>query len=96
MHTAWSFILGFLGIGLMVLVHETGHFIAARMCGIEVEVFAFGWGKSIERWRKGKTEFALNLFPLGGYCCLKGAKDLEKALRSSEGSHRELEQGSLL
>lgn len=95
MHTAWSFILGFLGIGLMVLVHETGHFIAARMCGIEVEVFAIGWGKSIKRWRKGKTEFALNLFPLGGYCRLKGAKDLEKALRSSDGSYGELEQGSL-
>ena len=50
MNTAVSFIIGFIGIGFMVLVHETGHFFAAKIMNIEVEVFAIGWGKALIRW----------------------------------------------
>jgi len=95
MNTAVSFIIGFIGIGIMVLVHETGHFFAAKIMNIEVEVFAIGWGKALKRWKRGKTEYRINLFPLGGYCRLKGSKDLERAIASKDDSYGALEDGSL-
>ena len=42
-----SIIIGFLGIGIMILVHEFGHMLAARACGINVEVLSFGFGPAI-------------------------------------------------
>lgn len=53
---------------LLVLVHEYGHFIVARCCGVKVLRFSFGFGKVLARWRgKHGTEYAWSLFPLGGY-----------------------------
>jgi len=59
--------------GVLVVAHEWGHFIVARMCGIRVEVFAFGWGPRIARMfvRKG-TEYTLHAFPIGGFVKLAG------------------------
>lgn len=53
---------------LLVIVHEYGHFIVARWCGVKVLRFSFGFGPIIARWRdKRATEYALSLVPLGGY-----------------------------
>lgn len=60
-----------LAFGLIVLIHEFGHFVAARMVGVRVEVFSFGFGPHLSRkWRK--TEYRLSLVPLGGYVKLAG------------------------
>ncbi|MBP9652090.1 MAG: site-2 protease family protein, partial [Brachymonas sp.] len=56
-------------IGLLVAIHEYGHFQVARWCGVKVLRFAIGFGRPLLLW-KGKnqeTEFALCLLPLGGY-----------------------------
>lgn len=53
---------------LLVTVHECGHFLVARWCGVKVLRFSFGFGKVLASWRdKSGTEYAWSLFPLGGY-----------------------------
>ena len=53
--------------GAVILVHELGHFLAARHCGIHVEEFSIGFGPKIFQRRRGSTTYTLRLFPLGGY-----------------------------
>lgn len=58
----------FLALILLVTVHEYGHFLIARLCGVKVLRFSFGFGKILARWRDKKgTEYAFSAFPLGGY-----------------------------
>ena len=57
-----------LALLLLIIVHEYGHFLVARCCGVKVLRFSFGFGKVLASWRdKRGTEYALSLFPLGGY-----------------------------
>lgn len=63
--TIFYFLLALL---LLVLVHESGHFLVARLCGVKVLRFSFGFGKVIARFKDRRgTEFVWSLFPLGGY-----------------------------
>ncbi len=57
---------------LLILVHEFGHFIAAKSVGIKVNEFAIGFGPKLFRWKKGETEYKINLVPFGGYCAMEG------------------------
>jgi len=59
-------------VGIVIFIHEFGHFITAKFSGIKVEEFAFGFGKKIFGKKVGDTEYKLNLFPLGGYVRLLG------------------------
>lgn len=77
-----SIILGIIGLGIVILVHETGHFFAARAAGIEVEAFSIGWGPKLISWQRGKTEYRISAFPIGGYCKMKGEHVLREAWRS--------------
>ncbi len=58
--------------GLIVFVHELGHFLVAKRTGVVVEEFAFGFPPKIFAWKRGETRYAINLLPLGGYVKLKG------------------------
>ncbi len=90
-----SAIVGLLGIGIMVLVHEGGHYIAARCFGIGVEVFSFGMGPKLCSWRHGATEFRISWLPFGGYCRMKGSDDLTRALETKSKTFGHTESGSL-
>ncbi|MDD5439461.1 MAG: RIP metalloprotease RseP [Candidatus Omnitrophica bacterium] len=57
---------------VLILVHELGHFVTARRMGVRVERFALGFGKTLFSVKHGETEYAVNLFPLGGYVKLAG------------------------
>lgn len=59
-------------LGIMVLVHEFGHFAVAKLCGIRVEVFSIGFGKRLFGFRRGETDYRLSLLPLGGYVKMSG------------------------
>ncbi len=59
-------------LGTIVLLHELGHFIAAKLVGCKVEAFAFGFGPSIWKKKIGETDYRWNLIPLGGYCQIMG------------------------
>ncbi|MBR2495204.1 RIP metalloprotease RseP [Helicobacter sp.] len=66
----------FLALCFLVFFHELGHFCAARLFGVRVEVFSIGFGRKLLCKRIGNTEYALSLIPLGGYVKLKGQDDL--------------------
>ncbi|MDR2618355.1 MAG: RIP metalloprotease RseP [Treponema sp.] len=72
-------LLGLAGLGVVVFVHELGHFIAARLMGIDVEAFSIGWGKPLIKKKIGDVEYRLGMFPLGGYCKMKGENEFQEA-----------------
>jgi regulator of sigma E protease len=59
-------------LGLLIVVHEAGHFFMARRLGVRVEEFAFGFGPKLWGWKKGDTEYRVCLIPLGGYVKMAG------------------------
>ena len=71
-------LIGILLLGILIAVHEFGHFIAARISGIEVMEFAIGMGPKIFGWTgKSGTKFSLRCIPLGGFCAFYGEDDVE-------------------
>lgn len=54
-------------IGVMVLVHEWGHYIAAKKIGVAVEAFSIGFGPKLFGWKRGETEYKISALPIGGY-----------------------------
>ncbi len=57
---------------LLIFVHEFGHFITAKACGVKVNEFAIGMGPAFYKKQKGETLYALRVFPIGGYCAMEG------------------------
>ncbi len=67
-------ILALLLFGVLIFVHELGHYIAARLCGVRVIEFAIGMGPKLLRWTSKKTGilYSIRLFPVGGFCAMEG------------------------
>ena len=65
-------ILAILMFGVLIAVHELGHFIAAKACGVRVEEFAIGMGPALLKKQGKETLYALRLLPIGGYCAMAG------------------------
>ena len=61
-----------IGFGLVIFIHELGHFLAAKWCGVHVRKFAIGFGPPILKWQPGETEYSLRPIPLGGFVDLAG------------------------
>jgi regulator of sigma E protease len=59
-------------IGVMVVVHEFGHFIVAKLCKVRVEAFSFGFGPRLFGWKYGDTDYKVCLIPAGGYVKMTG------------------------
>src|SRR6202011_2603228 len=75
---AFDFILGIvLVLGVMILVHEWGHFIAARFFGVRVDVFSIGFGPRLFGWKRGATDYRVSALPLGGYVRMAGQDPTE-------------------
>ena len=64
-------------LSLLIIVHEFGHFIAARLNGVRVEQFALGFGPCLFKIKKMDTEYSLNLIPLGGFVKMAGDSQAE-------------------
>ena len=58
--------------GVLIAVHELGHFLAAKLCGVQVNEFSIGMGPALWHRTKGETEYSLRILPIGGYCAMKG------------------------
>ncbi len=69
---ATSIVSTLIVLGIMVLVHEFGHFAVAKLCGVRVEVFSIGFGKRLFGVTYGDTDYRLSLLPLGGYVKMAG------------------------
>ncbi len=62
-------------IGILILIHELGHFIVARLAGVGVERFSIGFGPVLLRWRGAETEYCLSAIPMGGYVKMMGEEN---------------------
>ncbi len=65
-------IIAVLLFGLIIFLHELGHFVTAKLSGIRVNEFALGMGPTIFHFQRGETKYALRLFPIGGFCAMEG------------------------
>ena len=81
-----SFIINALKIifllGFLILIHEGGHFLVARLCKVKVNEFAIGFGKTIWQKQGKETKYSLRLIPLGGFCSMEG-EDEESEVEGS-------------
>ena len=72
------FVLGILIVfGVVILIHEFGHFWVARRLGVRVEKFSFGFGPKLFSWKRGNTEYIIALIPFGGYVKMAGEDMIE-------------------
>jgi regulator of sigma E protease len=67
-----------IGLGVMVLVHEWGHFVIARLFGVRVEVFSIGFGTRLFGFKRGPTDYRISALPLGGYVRMAGDNPAEE------------------
>ena len=75
-----KWLYGILCLFFLIVFHEFGHFIAAKLFGVKVESFSIGFGPVLLHRTVRGTDYRLSLIPLGGYCGMKGEKDFQKAL----------------
>ena len=62
-------------VGLLVLIHELGHFVAAKLLDVKVLRFSLGYGRPLVRAKLGETEYQVAAFPIGGYVRILGIED---------------------
>lgn len=74
-----TFVYFLVVIGILVFVHELGHFIMAKQAGVRVEKFSLGMGPKLFGFKKGDTEYVLSALPLGGYVKMAGENPDEEA-----------------
>lgn len=70
--------------GILILIHEAGHLVAAKRVGIRVEVFSIGMGKRLFGVKVGDTDYRVSLFPFGGYCKMAGEERTESTGKEDE------------
>lgn len=70
-------------LGIMVLIHEAGHFAAAKWCGVRVEAFAIGFGKRLFGVVHNGTDYRINLLPLGGYVKMAGQDEMPSSIEQT-------------
>lgn len=80
-----TILLGIISIGILIFVHESGHFLMARLVGVRVEVFSIGWGKGIQLFKWKETRIQLGFIPFGGYCKLAGDSLKDEITESQDG-----------
>jgi regulator of sigma E protease len=81
-----TIVFGIIGFGIMVFVHELGHFAAAKRVGIGVETFSLGWGKKLVGFDYRGTNYRISMLPFGGYCKLKGEDPYSLQEQREDGS----------
>ncbi|MGN0906742.1 MAG: site-2 protease family protein, partial [Bullifex sp.] len=89
-----QFLIGFAAISLVLMVHELGHFMAAKLLHVSVDEFRIGMGPKLFTVHGRITDFSVCLIPLGGCTRMKGSEDLTKALRDQAKSFETSEKGS--
>ncbi|MBR6337913.1 MAG: site-2 protease family protein [Ruminococcus sp.] len=67
-----SVIIAILIFSIIIAIHEFGHFIVAKLCGVKVNEFSIGMGPCLLKKKKGDTQYSLRALPIGGYCAMEG------------------------
>ncbi len=90
-----DYFIGFvLLLGVLVFIHELGHFLAAKWCHVRCDTFSIGMGPKILKFTRGETEYAISILPLGGYVKLFGQDPREEIPAGQE--HRSFRHKSIL
>ncbi len=71
-------VAGALVLGVLVLVHEWGHFVVAKLCGVRVDIFSIGFGTRLWGRKRGDTDYRISALPLGGYVKMAGDNPIEE------------------
>lgn len=71
-NNVWPYLVAILLFIILILIHEFGHFITAKLLGVRVNEFAIGFGPKLFSKKWGETNYAFKLIPLGGYCAMEG------------------------
>src|SRR3989304_9987525 len=79
----YAIISAVVGLGILIVIHELGHFLIAKLSGVGVLTFSVGFGPKIWSRKVGETEYALSAFPLGGYVKMVG-EDSEVEVQEAE------------
>lgn len=72
LNNIWPYVVAVLVFIILIIIHEFGHFIAAKLMGVRVNEFAVGFGPKLFSKQLGETTYKVNLIPLGGYCAMEG------------------------
>ncbi len=72
LNNAWPYAVAILLFLILIIIHEFGHFLLAKLNGVKVNEFAIGFGPKLFKFQKGETLYSVNLIPLGGYCAMEG------------------------
>ena len=70
--TVFYIILAILIFGFLIFIHELGHFLTAKLCGVRVNEFSINMGPRLFGWKRGETQYSFRLIPIGGYCAMEG------------------------
>jgi len=95
-HSAAAFVVV---IGILVFIHELGHFLAARLCKVGVDVFSLGFGPKLFKKKYGRTEYCISAIPLGGYVKMVGEEPgttIDPADASLSFNHKSLLKKSII
>ena len=68
-------VLAILAFGILIFVHELGHFLVAKACGVKVTEFSMGMGPQLLHKQRGETVYSLRAFPIGGFCAMEGEEE---------------------
>src|SRR5262249_36549081 len=77
-NAAFSIIIALLILGVIIVIHELGHFLVAKFFKIKVETFSVGFGPRLIGFRKGETDYRISAFPLGGYVKMAGETPMDE------------------
>lgn len=72
MSVVLAIILAFLIFSVLIFIHEFGHFVAAKLSGVQVNEFSMFMGPAIAKWQRGETKYSIRCIPIGGYCAMEG------------------------
>ena len=67
-----SIVFAILLFSFLIFIHELGHFIAAKLSGVQVNEFAIFMGPALVKWKRGETQYSIRCIPIGGYCAMEG------------------------
>jgi regulator of sigma E protease len=82
-NVVYSIVAAVIGLGILIIIHEFGHFLFAKLSGVGVLTFSVGFGPKLWVKKKGETEYALSAFPLGGYVKMVG-EDPEEEVQPAD------------
>ena len=72
MSSIWSILFAILMFSVLIFVHEFGHYIAAKLSGVQVNEFSMFMGPALVKWTRGETQYSIRCIPIGGYCAMEG------------------------